>query len=249
MKRWVVRGLAIAVVLVVVGVVAVFLTLDTLVKKGVEQVGPTITKVDMKLDAASISIFSGSGELKGFKMGNPEGFKAPHAIQLGVASVQLEPRSILSDKIVVRSVKVVDAEITFEAGFKGSNLGKILDQVKGTASTNKSEATNKGASRKLQVDDFLISGARLKVNSTDLGKELGTVTLPTIHVTNLGQGPEGITAAELTELILNQVVVASTQAAGDLLGKSGQLLKDVTSGATDKAGGVKDSLQNIFKKK
>ena len=62
-----------------------------LVKKGVEKVGPQITKTEMKLDKVSISILSGSGALHGFTLGNPEGYKTPSAIKFGEASVGVRP--------------------------------------------------------------------------------------------------------------------------------------------------------------
>jgi hypothetical protein len=55
--------LVICVALVVVVAVAGFLFLGTIVKTGVEKVGPMITKVPITLDGATISVFSGSGQL------------------------------------------------------------------------------------------------------------------------------------------------------------------------------------------
>ena len=73
----------IAVVAVITLVVVLALSLDSIIKKGVEAVGPQITKTEMKLEKASISILSGSGALKGFVIGNPEGYKTPSAIKVG----------------------------------------------------------------------------------------------------------------------------------------------------------------------
>ena len=86
--------------LLVVVAVAAFLFLGTIVKTGVEKVGPMITKVPVNLDGANISVFSGSGELKGFVMGNPENFKASNSVNVGSVSLKLEPGSILSDMMI-----------------------------------------------------------------------------------------------------------------------------------------------------
>src|SRR5262245_56162367 len=101
------------VALVILAVAALFY-LCPIVKSGVEKVGPEVTKVPVKLDSANISIFNGSGQLKGFVLGNPEGFKTPEAVKVGTVAVSLVPRSVLSDKVVVRSIRVEAPEITYE---------------------------------------------------------------------------------------------------------------------------------------
>src|SRR3970040_1891103 len=114
MKKILIRGLIVVVILIVVAVIGITLFLDGAIKKGVETVGPKITKVDIKLDGVSLSIFSGGGSIKGLVVGNPEGYKTPHAISVGKASLSLKPGSLLSDKIVVNSIRVEAPEIIYE---------------------------------------------------------------------------------------------------------------------------------------
>jgi uncharacterized protein involved in outer membrane biogenesis len=116
-------------VLVLVTVIVAALFLDGIVKKGVETLGPKITGVPIKLDEMHIALLTGSVKIKGLVVGNPDGYKTPNAISVGVAEVGVNPFSILSDKIVVRSVHVESPEITFEGGLSGNNLGKIMDNV------------------------------------------------------------------------------------------------------------------------
>src|SRR5262245_35458991 len=195
MKKILIRMVLIALVCLVGLIIVLTLSLGSIIKKGVETVGPQITKTEMKLDSASISALSGSGTLKGFLLGNPEGYKTPSAIKVGEISVGLKPVSVLSDKIHVTHVRVQAPEITFEGtvGTK-NNLSKIMENVDAATggagkSTDKSQG-DKSASRKLQVDDFLISGAKVNVSMTLLGGKSVDVPLPDIHLTGLGTGPE-----------------------------------------------------------
>src|SRR6187549_3776815 len=114
MKKLIIRILIGLVILLILAVVAVGLFLDGAVKKGVETVGPMLTKVDVKLDSVSLSILFGSGKIKGLVVGNPEGFKTPNAIKMGTARVSIAPGSVFSDKIVVKSIRVEAPEITYE---------------------------------------------------------------------------------------------------------------------------------------
>ncbi len=262
MKKIILIVAGVAVVLVVGLVIFLTLSLDSLVKKGVETVGPQITKTEMKLEKASISILSGSGALHGFHIGNPEGYKTPTAIKFGEASVGVKPGSVLSDKIHVTHVKVVGPEITFE-GALGSknNLSKIMENVEeatgGSAPADKSSPpADSGASKKLQVDDFLISGAKVNVTLTALGGRQLTVAIPDIHMTNLGSGPEGITAGELTKLVLKNInketFEAIQKSVADVGKQAADALKDMSKGGTNSINKAAETLKGVgdlFKKK
>lgn len=278
MKKILLGAAAAFVVLLLAIVIGGALFLDSIVKKGVETVGPQITKTEMKLDGVSLSILSGSGELKGFVLGNPEGFKAPSAMAVGRVKVAVAPMSVLGDKVHVKQVHVVEPEITFEAtglNVRANNLSKILENVQAVAGGTQSKPEPKpetkpetkpeskpaskpapaesGPSKKLQVDDFLLSNAKVKVTSTSLGGKTVNVTIPDIHLTGLGSGPDGITAAELTKRVMNELVPAIITAATKALGDLGKGATDLMKGTGENAGEAVDkatkSVTDLFKKK
>lgn len=261
MKKILVRIVIAVVVLVILLVIAVSLFLDSAVKKGVETVGPMLTKVDVKVDSVGLSLISGSGKINGLVVGNPEGYKTPSAIKVGTASMALQPGSLLSDKVVIKSINVQAPEITFETDLKGNNLNKIMANLEAaTGGSSKPAADSKeekAASKKLQVNDFLISGGKINVSLTTLGGKSLTVPLPEIHLTDLGTGPDGITAAELTKRVLQEIekgaVAASSSAVNDLSKQASELGKQAVDslgkGATDAAGKATKSLGDLFKKK
>ncbi len=253
---------ALVVVLLLLGAGLAFLFLGSIVKAGVEKAGPMVTKVPVKLDGATLSVFSGAGTLKGFELGNPEGFKTPHAIRVGTVAMAVDPGSVFRDKVVVRSIRVEAPEITFETDLRGNNLSKILANVREMAGTNQTAATAEGG-KGLQVDEFVITGGRINLSATILGGRSGTLALPEIRLSNLGQGPEGITPAELTEKALAAVLAGTVKAVSEgaaALGKEGaELARQLGSGALDavkKAGGdgaqavekIGTGIGNLFKK-
>jgi uncharacterized protein involved in outer membrane biogenesis len=247
--KWVKRLIILIVVLVVVVLLGVFMFLDSIVKKGVETVGPAVTKVDVKLGSAKISPLSGSGELKNFVVANPEGFKSPTAIQVGSIGVSVVPTSVMGDKVVVRYVRVESPEITFEGSLTGdNNLSKILENVQGTEKKKpETKEETKAQTRKLQVDDFLISGA--KVRASVVGQTI-TVPLPEIHLTGLGQGPEGITPAELISKVLTAVTKETIQAVGNAAANVGkEAIGGVKSIGTNAVGTFEKGVKGFFNKK
>src|SRR5436190_14901517 len=246
-----IRVLLVLFILLIVGLVIAFFSLNRIVKKGVETVGPAIAKVEVKVKGVDLSPFSGRGKIHGLLVGNPPGFKTPAAIQVGSVAMKVEPRSLMGDKIVVRSLRMEGPEITFEGDFKGNNLNKILENVQGTE--EKAPATKeekKATSRKLQVDEFVLAGAKVHVNSPLLAGKTATVSIPDIHLTNLGQGPEGITPAELTKRVLKEIVDGTVKSVG---GAIGDVAKEVTGGikdvTTNAVGGASKKIGDLFKKK
>jgi hypothetical protein len=218
-------------------VIAAGFFMGSIVKKGVETFGPKVAKVEMKLDSANISIFSGKGTLKGVFVGNPAGFSSPSAIKAGKISVAVKPGSFFSDKIVIESVRVIAPEITLH-GLKGDNLQKILGNIQastgggtGGAAINK---TGQTSTKKIQVDDLLIKDG--KVNFV-LPMGTMTVALPEIHLTNLGKETDGLMPGELFSKVLKAVLNKAISVAGNAKNLSG-----VTEGAGKEVGKLSEKV-------
>jgi uncharacterized protein involved in outer membrane biogenesis len=257
MKKLLIRLLIALGALIIIVIVAISLFLNAALKRGIETVGPMLTKVQVKLDSVSLSLLSGSGKLKGLVVGNPEGYKTPSAIEVRNARIELQPGSVFADKVVVKSIHVEAPEITFETDVKGNNLNKIIANLQASTGGTQAAATEpskeKKTGKKLEVDDFLISGAKLHVAVSTLGGRSATVALPEIHLVDLGKGPEGITAAELTQRVLQAIekeaIQASSGAVADLSKQAAGLTKGMSSTGTGAVDQVTKGLGGLFKKK
>jgi hypothetical protein len=144
MKKILIRGLFVVLILLIVAVVAIGMSLGTAIKKGVETFGPQMTKVPVTLEGVSLSIFSGAGAIKGLVIGNPEGYKTTNAMSLGLASVAVSPGSLLSDKMVVKSIRVEAPQVTFELGPGGNNLQRIQENLEASPAVSSTDAAETG---------------------------------------------------------------------------------------------------------
>jgi len=252
MKKLFLSVVIVLVVLIVVAVIVAGFFLGTIVKTGMETAGPKITQVSIKVDAVKLTLVTGSAQVKGLVVGNPEGYKTPQAISVGSAAVDVNPFSVLSDKIVIRSVRVEAPEITFEGNpFSGNNLSAIMKNVNaatksgGPGSTNATARADNKPGQKIEVDDFLITGAIVHVSLTGVsGKEM-TLPLPDIHLTNLGKDNAGITAADLTRRVLDAITTATIKAVATAT-------TDISHGAGKAAGAgmnkITPGIGGLFKK-
>ena len=258
-KKILLGGILGILLLLVIGVVVAGFFLGSIVKAGLETVGPKITQTSLKVDSVNVSLLGGSAGVNGLVLGNPEGFKTPLAISVGKVAVSVAPMSILSDKVVVRSVEVRAAEITFEGSpFGANNLNKIMENVNaiaggGKAGTNAAaQAGAKKPAKKLEVDDFLIIGAKVHVSLTGMGGKEMTLPLPDIHIRDLGKDGDGITPAELTREVLGQITSATIKAVASAvtdLGKGATTaVKDAGKTVGDSADKLKKGLGGLFGK-
>lgn len=260
MKKILVRIVIGVAALFVVALVVVFLSLNTIVKKGVETVGPMITKVDVKLGSAQISPFSGSGRLTKLLVGNPQGFKSPSAMQFGDIKVGVQIGSLTSDVIVVNEVNVQSAEITLEGGLKGNNLSKLLDNINSSSAEAGNQPKPKNAppepgasksSKKFIVKDLVIQGTKVHaaLDLPAVGTRTLTLALPTLHLQNIGEAEHGVTAEQLAQAIMKPLFASIMDAAVQQIGSLGGDLKDIGKGGTDGIGKAAKSITDLFKKK
>lgn len=245
------------VVLLVVALVVVALSINSIIKKGVETVGPKVTQVTINLDSVAVMPLSGGGSVKGLIVGNPKGYNTDHAIKVGKASLSVSLGSLMSDKIVVKSINVEAPEITLEGGLKENNLTQILKNIDEFVGSSENKAApdgvkGKGVSRKLQVDEFIIKNAKVTVSMSMLGGKPMTVTVPEIKLSNLGTGPEGITPGDLIKRVFEEVLGQTTSVVTDSVGKLGKMgvdaVKDVGGAAKDTTKKATEGIKGLFKK-
>jgi hypothetical protein len=249
MKKWILRIGIILVLLVIVALAIVFFNLNSIVKKGVETVGPQLTKVDVRLGAAKLSPMNGNGELSKLFVGNPEGYKTPSAIEVGNIKVAVQLSSALSDTIRVDEVNIQAPIITFEGGIGGNNLSQILKNLEGAPEDVPPTPEGKPASeggKKFFVKDVVVNGGKINVNITGLGGKTMTIPLPPIHLTNIGSEENGVTAAQLCKELLKPIIASAMKSGMEAIG--GDNLKALGNDASEKAGKTVEGLKGLFKK-
>jgi uncharacterized protein involved in outer membrane biogenesis len=246
MKKILTTILLILVALILVTVIVIGVYLGQIVKKVVNSYGPQLTQTTVSVDTVTLSLLTGSAKVKGLVVGNPKGYTTPQAIAIGTTAVGVDPGSVLSQKIVIRSIRLESPEITFEGGLLGgNNLSQILDNVdsssssSGTLSTN--AATQPKSEKKFEVDDLDITGGKVQVMLTGVGQSTGpmTLSLPEIHLTDLGKDDQGITAADLTRRVLNAITTATVETVAKEatnLGQNAATLKQAGQAAKQQLG-------------
>jgi len=236
MKKILLGAVALVLLLIIGAASYLYFSLNSLVKKAVETVGPSITKTDVTLASANLSPFSGSGRLNGFFVWNPKGYEAPYALKLGSISVSVDKGTLFKNPIVVNSIELRNPQLALVGTPGGTNLQDLIHNIKSYGSSKQPAATPSSASssgkqtesKKFIVKSVVISGTTLDVSLGAFGQHVNqSLTIPEIRLQNLGTTSDGLSAAQLSEQILTPLINAGIDEGIKAASKQGLIqLKD-----------------------
>ena len=250
--------IAIPVIVIVLGVV-MMLFLGNMIAAAVPPVLSEITGTNVVLESVSLNPLTGKGTIKGFIIGNPEGFKTESAFELGEVRIDIDLMSLLSDTIVIEEIYINAPKITYEMGMP-SNIGQIQKNVEefsgppkeGEEPKEEEEEEDAGPGKKILIKHFLIENGKVSVSAKLLQGRAVTVPLPRIEKHDIGGGGddgEGKSIGEVSKEIFTSVGGKVTEVAKKgfedakkLIGKGAEALgegaKSVGKGAAEAGKGA-----------
>jgi hypothetical protein len=133
-------------------------------------------------------------------------------MRISQADIAINTSATKEDRIVIQHIRLNEPDIHLEVGPAGTNLSQIAknarataDSIAPTSGTAPASPVTPEKDLKLQVDEILITGAKVNASAGVLPGAKASVSLPEIKLTGLGTGPEGLTPAELTAVILSKL--------------------------------------------
>jgi hypothetical protein len=237
------------IIVVLVGVGYVFYTqLDSIIKTAIEEVGSRATQTQVKLDGVSVSLTGGTGKLSGLTVANTKDFKTPSAFKLGEISLALDTGTVTSKTVVVKEVVVAAPQVTYELNNTGGsnidairrNIDSFVKQYGGASGSPQPAAKSDPANEtKLVINNLYVRGGKVDVSASMLGGKTMSVPLPDIHLADIGKAKGGATPAEVADQLIGAISSSATKAVASLnLDK----LKDAAGQAVE---GAKGQLQNL----
>lgn len=199
MKRGLLIGGAVLIVVIVAAVYFLIAGLDELVRAAVEQAGSKVTQVEVTLDKAEVKPTEGRAALRGLEVGNPAGFRTDNAFKMGSINVTIDTATVTQDPIVIKEVVVAGPEVTYELGTEGSNIDAIKRNVERYGSGEK-KAEAEGP--KVIIENLYVRDGKVNVSAVPLGGKSMTASLPEIHLKDIGKDKGGASHGEVAEKVM-----------------------------------------------
>jgi hypothetical protein len=227
--------------------------LGSIVKAGVNRLGPVMTQTTVELQGAHVSPLSGVGTLNGLTVGNPKGWSDANALRLAKIHLNVQPSSLFRDTIVINEIVIDQPEFVYETKIVSSNIGDILKNIEQSMGGNKAaEPTAKsGKPLKMIVKKFTLRNGKVTVG---LGGQAVAMPMPPVELTDIGVAEGGTTptgvALAVMRSVTGSVIVASKDALLKLGGTSGVAAADIAKKTGAAAGEISkkgiDAVKGLF---
>lgn len=212
MKKWLLILLVLA--LVIAGV-AYWLSrnLDGLVKTAIESYGSSLTQAKVSLQAVNLSSADGQGSLHRLTIGNPNGFKTPHALRVERVDVEVDIATLAQEVVIVRRINIVAPDVIYERGETQTNFDAIAQHITRALSSGSKDGKAQPG-KKLIVKQLTVRDAQARASAVFMQGKTVAIALPDITLKDLGAARGGISPGELGAEITNALRAKLTVAAG-----------------------------------
>ena len=240
------KVLIILAVLFVVGVTGTVvigsMILGGIAKEAINVVGPKLTQTDLSVESVGLNPIFGSGSIKGFQMGNPEGFSGTTSLSLDNVELDVDVGSLFGgETIIIEKLHILGPNVAYERTFGSSNVAEVLKNVE-AFKTDVLGPTNKEETGEIRfiIKELIIDGG--KVGMTIAGQTL-SIPMPKLEQREIGTAQGGIAPSEavgeILSLMLKSIGSATAEASKRIANQGTDSVKKITEGIGNIFGGDK----------
>lgn len=216
--KLVMLGVGLLVLLLVVGVLIAFRSIDAIAKKAIEGGGTYVLGVKTTVDSADVGVFAGTFRMSGLSVANPEGYKSDHFMKLPSAGMDVTLGTLMEDTIRLPQLTIGKLDINLDGSGGTANYKQILEHIKGLESGG-SQTGAKSEGKKFVIETLTIEGATVHVvNLGGVSQAVGAVEVDVPQVKLEGVGTkEPLGLDELVSVIVKTVLSTTVQAGGGII--------------------------------
>lgn len=249
------KWLFILIFILCLGIVGIYMYAGEIVKFSVEKFLPEVTQTNVQLNRVDLSLLKGHVGVYGLSIANPQGYGADDAFSLKQISVSFDPKSVLTDKIIINQILIdgthVSAEATYQNGKITSNLTQIQQNVESYLNKVNASSNQKASESKSQAQTGNAEGSAgkqvvirdLQINNSELTvgvmKQVVSASLPDIQKKNIGEQGQEFSWKDAVAYIFNLISAESVK------GTVGAVQKALRQGALQIVGTAKDTLNAV----
>ncbi|MGA2654437.1 MAG: hypothetical protein ABSF18_00465 [Gammaproteobacteria bacterium] len=234
-------GVGILLLLIAIGLGVFKFNRDNTAKQAIEKEGSEITQVAVYAAEVYVSPRTGEGHIHDLVVGNPQGFQTPYAFSFPDITLTMDLPSLTTQLFIVRELHIMAPDINIEQTNNNNNIQVIQAHVKAFVDANKTNIDARA--RRFIIESLTIETAKLHVSAPLIQAELVTIPLPDIDMVNIGKDQGGVTSAQLTQILMEQINLQIVQA---IKSRGLENMIDISELAPPSLT-IKDRIRNFFK--
>lgn len=205
--------------------------MDNLAKHAIEDYGSAMTQAKVSVGAVTISPTDGKGSVRDLSLGNPAGFKTPHAMKVALVEIEVDAATLTKDVLVIRRIAIEAPDLIYENGAKLTNFEAIAQHI-GSSVSSGQDKSSKNSGKRFIVEQLTVRNAKVQASAALMNGTTVALALPDISLNNLGRAKGGLTANELGGAVLAALTAKLNVAISfdKLLKSSGAALEQLASG-------------------
>ena len=242
---------AVAAILIVLPIV-----LGVFVAGAIRTVAPPVLGVPVKVKWVSLSFLRGRVGVRGFEIGNPEGFSTPYLLHADEVAVELSVRELLGGTCHIREIRVIGPHVWYHRKLAESNVSALLADLDRRFPKDKdgdkpreakpAKKEKKGGSMPVMIDHFLFDEGTVGIK-VGAGVE---VPLAKVELNDIGKDG-AFMPVQIVRVILGAVFDSVLHAVEAVGGLAVDAVETIGGAAVDAvgaaAGAVGDAAGAIFK--
>lgn len=232
----IVRVLIAVGIIIVLGLIGVFVYIDSIARAAVERGATGALGVETTLTSADVGVFGGTFAMSGLRVANPPGFTDHPFLTLDDGSVAVSLGTLRSQTVELPHLRLTGIGMAIDRREGNSNYGVILENVKGDREPSAEPKAEPG--KNFVIREVTITDVSVRASFAPLGGEPTVVTIPIkeISLTDVG-ADKPMPLSEIAGVIVQAVMGAVVEQGGALL--PGDLAKDL-GGALDQLGSLSE---------
>lgn len=197
-------------------------TIDGMVKSAIEEDGRELFQTAVEVSNVNISMLNGTSEIYGFTVSNPDQFSNQPAIELDEIQLKIDLASMLSDTILIESIRITGARLFFEQEGFGINLRSLNQNM--DLSSDEDDAV-------IVIEHLVVENATVQVSSTIDRERTVEANIENIELEGIGRDGNN-TLKQSMQQILEPLIERAIQEAmtGGLLRQLENRFKELLGG-------------------
>jgi len=202
--KWIIIGI---VAVVVIGLVAVYINLNSIVRRTVQSQATASLNLETTVGGANVNLFSGNVGLSDVKVDSPQGFAAPDMFTLGGTKVDVTYGELRKDPVRVDEIVIDKPRLVVEQKDGKFNFKVLMDQ-------QSKQPSEGGEPMKLVISQLKVNDAQvaLRPGIPGLANEIN-VTIPSFALEKIGTGEGAKNGAAIKEVVMLVVTTMASKAA------------------------------------